>query len=127
MLVDCGMFQGLKKLRELNWEDPGFEPGFLDHVVLTHAHIDHTGYTPRLMQYGFKGDIHCTRPRPSCSKLMLMDAAHIQEEDAACANKKGFSKHHPAEPLYTTMDALQALKLVKPSTVRQLGQAVGRG
>ena len=115
VLVDCGMFQGLKKLRLLNWEKPGFEPGFLDHIVLTHAHIDHTGYTPRVMQYGFQGDIHCTPATAELLEVMLMDAAHIQEEDAAWANKKGFSKHKPAEPLYTTMDAMQALKLLKPS------------
>jgi metallo-beta-lactamase family protein len=116
VLVDCGLFQGLKKLRELNWQDPGFEPGFLDHLVLTHAHIDHTGYVPRLMQYGFNGDIHCTPATAELLELMLMDAAHIQEEDAAYANKKGFSKHHPAEPLYTSMHALQSLKLLKPAS-----------
>jgi metallo-beta-lactamase family protein len=115
ILVDCGMFQGLKELRLLNWQDPGFEPGFLDHVVLTHAHIDHSGYLPRLMQYRFAGPIHCTEATAELLEIMLMDAAHIQEEDAAWANKKGFSKHHPAEPLYTSVDALQALKLVRPS------------
>lgn len=115
ILVDCGMFQGLKKLRRMNWDAPGFEPGFLDHVVLTHAHIDHTGYTPRLMQYGYTGPIHCTPATAELLELMLMDSAHIQEEDAAWANKKGFSKHTPAEPLYTSIDALQALKLLAPS------------
>ena len=115
VLVDCGMFQGLKKLRRMNWDEPGFEPGFLDHVILTHAHIDHTGYTPRLMQYGFRGDIHCTPATAELLEVMLMDAAHIQEEDAAWANKKGFSKHKPAEPLYTSLDALQALKQLRPS------------
>lgn len=113
ILVDCGLFQGLKELRLLNWKSPGFEPGFLDHLVLTHAHIDHTGYTPRLMQYGFKGPIHCTEPTAELLELMLLDAAHLQEEDAAWANKKGFSKHKPAEPLYTVVDALHALKLVR--------------
>lgn len=115
ILIDCGLFQGLKKLRRMNWDDPGFEPGFLDHVVLTHAHIDHTGYVPRLMQYGFKGPLHCTPATAELLELMLMDAAHIQEEDAAWANKKGFSKHSPAEPLYTSVDALQSLKLLTPS------------
>jgi len=115
ILIDCGMFQGLKKLRRLNWEAPGFEPGFLDHVVLTHAHIDHTGYVPRLMQYGFNSPIHCTPATAELLELMLMDSAHIQEEDAAWANKKGFSKHKPAEPLYTSVDALQALKLLAPT------------
>lgn len=114
VLVDCGLFQGLKELRRRNWADPGFEPGFLDHLVLTHAHIDHSGYTPRLMQYGFAGPIHCTPATSELLELMLMDAAHIQEEDAAFANKHGFSKHNPAEPLYTSLDALQALKLLAP-------------
>lgn len=119
VLVDCGLFQGLKQLRRLNWETPGFEPGFLDRVVLTHAHIDHTGFVPRLMQYGFRGPIHCTEPTAELLELMLMDSAHLQEEDAAWANKKGFSKHHPAEPLYTSLDALHALKLVRPEPYRQ--------
>ena len=119
VLVDCGMFQGLKELRKLNWEPPGFEPGFLDRVVLTHAHIDHTGYTPRLMQYGFEGPIHCTEPTAELLELMLMDAAHIQEEDAAWANKKGFSKHTPAEPLYTSIDALKSLHLIRPEPFRR--------
>jgi metallo-beta-lactamase family protein len=114
VLVDCGLFQGLKKLRRLNWEDPGFDPGFLDDLVLTHAHIDHTGYTPRLMQYGFAAPIHCTRATAELVELLLMDSAHIQEEDAAYANKRGFSKHKPAEPLYTTPDAWAALKLLAP-------------
>jgi len=115
VLIDCGLFQGLKKLRLLNWEKPGFDPGFLDHVVLTHAHIDHTGYVPRLMQYGFNGGIHCTPATADLLELMLMDSAHIQEEDAAWAKKKGFSKHRHPEPLYTSVDALQSLKLLKPT------------
>lgn len=114
LLIDCGMFQGLKELRERNWAAPGFDPGFLDDLVLTHAHIDHTGWTPRLMQYGFKGPIHATPATAELLELMLLDAAHLQEEDAAFANKKGFSKHDPAEPLYTTVDALAALKKVRP-------------
>ncbi len=114
VLVDCGLFQGLKKLRLLNWEDPGFEPGFLDHVILTHAHIDHTGWTPRLLKYGFKGPIHATEATAELAELMLMDSAHLQEEDAAYANKRGFSKHRPAEPLYTSVDAFAALKLLRP-------------
>jgi metallo-beta-lactamase family protein len=114
MLIDCGMFQGLKELRRLNWEAPGFDPGFLDDLILTHAHIDHTGWTPRMMQYGFKGPIHATPATAELLELMLLDAAHLQEEDASFANKKGFSKHEPAEPLYTSIDALAALKLVRP-------------
>jgi metallo-beta-lactamase family protein len=115
ILVDCGLFQGLKKLRRMNWDDPEFKPGYLDHIILTHAHIDHTGYVPRVMKYGFKGSIHCTNATAELAELMLMDSAHIQEEDAAWANKKGYSKHKVAEPLYTSVDALQALKRLAPS------------
>ncbi|MFO7654904.1 MAG: MBL fold metallo-hydrolase [Candidatus Krumholzibacteriia bacterium] len=114
ILIDCGLFQGLKKLRLLNWQGPGFDPGFLDHVVLTHAHIDHSGYLPRLMQYGFHAPVHCTPATAELLELMLMDAAHLQEEDAAWANKRGFSKHRPAEPLYTMEDAWLALKQLAP-------------
>jgi metallo-beta-lactamase family protein len=127
LLVDCGLFQGLKELRLKNWQDPGFEPGFLDHVVLTHAHIDHSGWVPRLTQYGFRGPVHCTGPTAELAELMLMDSAHLQEEDAAFANKHGFSRHHPAEPLYTSFDALAALKLLAPSPLgkwRDLGGGV---
>jgi len=118
---------GLKKLRRLNWEEPGFEPGFLDDLVLTHAHIDHTGYTPRLMQYGFAAPIHCTPPTLELVELLLMDSAHIQEEDAAWANKRGYSKHKPAEPLYTTPNAWAALKLLESTDYgkwRKLGPGV---
>ena len=87
LLVDCGLFQGLKELRRLNWLDPGFEPGFLDHV----------GWVPRLLKYGYAGPLHCTPPTAELAELVLMDSAHLQEEDAAYANKRGFSKHHPAE------------------------------
>ncbi|MBU8872079.1 MAG: MBL fold metallo-hydrolase [Gemmatimonadales bacterium] len=114
ILVDCGMFQGLRKLRRMNWDEPGFEPGFLDHIILTHSHIDHTGYVPRMMKYGFQGQIHCTQATSELLELMLMDSAHIQEEDAAWAKKKGYSRHKSPEPLYTSIDALYALKLVVP-------------
>lgn len=127
LLVDCGLFQGLKELRLRNWQDPGFEPGFLDHVVLTHAHIDHTGWVPRLMQYGYRGPLHCTPATAELAELMLMDSAHLQEEDAAYANKQGYSKHQPAEPLYTSIDALAALKLLRPHDYgqwRDLGAGV---
>ena len=127
LLVDCGMFQGLKELRRLNWEAPGFEPGFLDDLILTHAHIDHTGWTPRLMQYGFKGPIHATPATAELLELVLLDAARLQEEDAAFANKKGFSKHEPAEPLYTEPDAMAALKRVRATdygTWRELSPQV---
>ena len=114
VLIDCGMFQGLKRLRKLNWEDPGFDPAFLDAIVLTHAHIDHSGYLPRLIKYAFGAPVHCTPATAELLELMLMDSAHIQEEDAKWANKKGFSKHTPAEPLYTSEEALRILDLLQP-------------
>jgi metallo-beta-lactamase family protein len=113
-LVDAGLFQGLKKLRELNWKTPRFDPEHVDFLLLTHAHIDHAGYLPRLVKDGFRGPIYCTRATYDLSQLMLMDAAKIQEEDAAYANRKGFSKHKPALPLYTSNDAAGALGFMEP-------------
>ncbi len=114
ILIDAGMFQGLKKLRLLNWQQPSFDPAAVDHLLLTHAHIDHSGYLPRLLKYGFNAPVHCTPATSELIELMLMDSAHIQEEDAEYANKKGFSKHKPAEPLYDSQDALAVLKLRQP-------------
>ncbi len=110
LLVDCGMFQGLKELRERNWQPPGFDPRALDAVVLTHAHIDHSGWLPRLVREGFRGPIHATPATADLAELLLRDSAHIQEEDARYANEKGFSRHRPALPLYTAEDAERALK-----------------
>ena len=98
LLIDAGLFQGLKKLRLLNWQEPNFEPSSVDHLLLTHAHIDHSGYLPRLVRNGYSGLIYCTPATLDLAKLLLMDAAKIQEEDAKYANKKGFSKHRPALP-----------------------------
>ena len=116
ILVDCGLFQGLKKLRRMNWDEPGFRPGSLDHIILTHSHIDHTGFVPRMMKYDFNGSIHCTRATAELLELMLMDSAHLQEEDAAWAKKRGYSKHRSPEPLYTSIDAMAALKLLAPQS-----------
>lgn len=113
-LVDAGLFQGLKKLRERNWKSPGFDPKSLDFMFLTHAHIDHAGYLPRLVKDGFRGPVYCTRATRDLAQLMLMDSAKIQEEDARYANKKGFSKHKPALPLYTANDAAGALGFMEP-------------
>ncbi len=113
VLVDCGLFQGLKELRERNWQAPPFNPRSLDAVVLTHAHIDHTGYLPRLVAAGFDGPVYCTRGTAELIGLLLPDSARIQEEDAEYANRKGYSKHHPALPLYSERDARAALRLVQ--------------
>jgi len=115
ILFDCGLFQGLKELRLRNWSPLPVPPESIDTVVLTHAHIDHTGWLPRLVAQGFKGPIHCTGGTADLCRLVLPDAAHIQEEDAKFANKRGYSKHHPALPLYTSDDAAEALSRLKPA------------
>jgi metallo-beta-lactamase family protein len=113
-LVDAGLFQGLKKLREMNWARLRFAPESLDFILLTHAHIDHSGFLPRLTQLGFRGPVRTTGASLDLARLLLLDAAKIQEEDAAYANRKGFSKHHPALPLYTSEDAARAISLIEP-------------
>lgn len=113
ILFDCGLFQGLKELRQRNWAALPIPADTIHAVVLTHAHLDHTGWLPRLVASGFKGKIYCTGGTFDLSKLILPDAAHIQEEDARHANKHGFSKHHPALPLYTQADAAAALARFK--------------
>ncbi len=114
ILVDCGLFQGPKKNRLRNWERFPIAPKSIDRILLTHAHIDHAGYIPRLVKQGFKGPINCTRPTADLCRIMLLDSAHIQEEDAEWANKKGFTKHKPALPLFSTRDAERALSLFEP-------------
>jgi metallo-beta-lactamase family protein len=109
LMVDCGLFQGYKALRSRNWEPLPLRPRDLDAVVLTHAHLDHSGYAPLLMRNGFRGTIHSTTATRELCKLLLPDSAHLQEEDASYANRHGFSRHAPALPLYTLADALQAL------------------
>src|SRR3990172_5633034 len=116
VLLDCGLFQGLKQLRLRNWQEPPFQPSDIDAVVLSHAHIDHCGYLPLLVRRGFHGPVYCTPATRSLLNIMLPDAAHIQEEEAAYANRKGFSKHRPAEPLYTIRDAQNALRLLDTHT-----------
>ncbi len=114
VLFDCGLFQGLKELRLRNWAPLPVPPESIDAVVLTHAHLDHSGWLPRLVGGGFKGPIYCTGGTADLCRLILPDAAHIQEEDARFANKKGYSKHHPALPLYTAEDAKAVLTRLRP-------------
>lgn len=115
VLVDCGMFQGPKRIRKLNWSDPFFDEAMPDQVLLTHAHIDHTGYLPRLVgTHGFEGQVCATPATIDLLSVMLPDSARIQEEDAAYANKKGYTDHHPALPLYTEANALAAVELMRP-------------
>jgi metallo-beta-lactamase family protein len=109
ILFDCGMFQGLKELRQRNWLPLPVPADSIETVVLTHAHIDHSGWLPRLVRNGFKGKVHSTAATADLCKLVLPDAAHLQEEDAKFANKKRYSKHDPALPLYTKEDAAEAL------------------
>lgn len=113
ILVDCGMFQGLKALRELNWEPLAVEPSTIDFVLLTHGHLDHCGWLPKLVNEGFNGKIFCTGPTKQISNLILLDSAKIQEEEASKANKEHFSKHDPAEPLYTVFQAENVLPFFK--------------
>ncbi|MCX7620381.1 MAG: MBL fold metallo-hydrolase, partial [Acidimicrobiales bacterium] len=114
ILVDCGMFQGLKRLRELNWRGFPVEPSSLDAVVLTHAHIDHSGYLPALVRDGFRGRVWCTPATALLAQILLLDTAHLQEEDARFANKRHSSRHHPALPLYTREDAQRAIDHLHP-------------
>jgi metallo-beta-lactamase family protein len=110
VLVDCGLFQGPKKLRNRNWADPGVDAAALDAVVLTHAHIDHSGYLPRLCKAGFTGKVFCTAGTRDLLGLLLPDAGFLQEEEARHANAGGYSRHHPALPLYTRDDAVRSLE-----------------
>ena len=114
VLVDCGLFQGLKALRLRNWNPPPFRPTEIDAVVLTHAHLDHSGYLPRFIKQGFAGRVHSSRGTRDLCRILLPDSGHLQEEEARYANKRGFSKHRPALPLYTEDDAREGLKRFSP-------------
>lgn len=112
ILIDCGLFQGLKQLRLKNWAPLPINPKEVDSVVLTHAHIDHSGYLPLFVKNGFTGRVYCSEATRDLCEILLLDSAHLQEEEAKYANKKGFSKHQPALPLYTQEDAQNSLALL---------------
>ena len=113
VLVDCGLFQGPRELRERNWNEAPFPAASLDAVLLTHAHIDHTGYLPRLVRQGFNGPVYCSRGTADLLRILLPDSARLQEEEASYRNRHRLTRHHPALPLYTEADAFAALKLLK--------------
>jgi metallo-beta-lactamase family protein len=124
LLVDCGLFQGLKPLRLRNREPLPVPPPSVDAVVLTHAHLDHTGYLPALVRDGFAGPVYCTEVTAELCAILLRDSAHLQEEEAAFANRHGYSKHRPALPLYTAADAERAIDRLRPVA---LGERVDAG
>jgi metallo-beta-lactamase family protein len=113
ILIDCGQFQGIKPLRELNWEPLPILPNTIDFVLLTHGHLDHCGWLPRLVNQGFEGKIYCTSPTSAIAKLILLDSAKIQEEEAERANKEHYSKHEKAEPLYNVIQAEKVFPLFR--------------
>ncbi len=119
VLVDCGLFQGLKTHRLRNWEAFPVDASSIDAVVLTHAHVDHVGYLPRLYVDGFRGPVLCTPGTADLVRIVLPDSGHLQEEEARFANRIGYSKHDPALPLYTETDARAALRLLQPTPFDQ--------
>lgn len=118
ILVDCGLFQGYKELRLRNWAPFPISPSKINSVLLTHAHLDHSGYLPLLVKHGFSGNIYCTEGTKDLCDILLPDSGYLQEEEAFFANKHGFSKHRPALPLYTVEDAKQALTHFRPQSYR---------
>ena len=119
LLLDCGLFQGYKQLRLRNWQPLPLSPHEIDSVVLTHAHLDHSGYLPLLARDGYHRDIHATRGTRDLCAILLPDSGHLQEEDAAFLNRHKLSSHSPALPLYTRLDALHCLKQFKPHGLHQ--------
>ncbi|MEO8042092.1 MAG: MBL fold metallo-hydrolase [Acidobacteriota bacterium] len=114
ILVDCGLFQGPRELRERNWQDPPFDPHAIEAVIITHAHIDHTGWLPRLVNLGFRGPVFTSRATADLLKILLPDSARLQEEDADYRNRHALTRHEPALPLYDEEDARRTLELVRP-------------
>lgn len=114
ILVDCGMFQGRRELRQRNWQNPAFDPAEVDAVILTHGHIDHLGYLPRLVRLGFNGKVYASAPTVDIAKMTLVDAAHIQEEDAEYRNRKKLTRHERALPLFTDEDVEKIIPMYTP-------------
>jgi metallo-beta-lactamase family protein len=125
VLIDCGLFQGLKELRQRNWNKLPFETSTVDCVVLTHAHLDHTGYLPRFVRSGFHGPVYCTPATQDLTELLLLDSAKNQEEEAEYANRKGFSRHKPALPLYDAGDVRKTVKCLRTVEFETWKQATG--
>ena len=119
ILVDCGLFQGYKQLRRRNWAPLPVLAGDIDAVVLTHAHLDHTGYLPLLVKKGFRGQAYCSEATRDLCGLLLPDSGYLQEEEAAYANRRGYSKHRPALPLYTAAEAERSLSCLKPVALKR--------
>lgn len=127
IMVDCGMFQGLKELREINWKKLPIDASKIDIVLLTHGHLDHTGYLPRLVKEGFKGKIYGTAPTLAITEIILRDGAKIHEEEAEKANKEEYSKHSPALPFFKLEDAEQTFNLfqsIEKDTWKDLGKNI---
>ena len=114
LLIDCGLFQGARALRQMNWEALAVAASSVSTVVLTHAHLDHSGALPLLVKQGFSGTIVCSEATAALCEILLLDSAHLQEQDARYANKRSYTKHKPALPLYTVKDAEGALRLLRP-------------
>jgi metallo-beta-lactamase family protein len=123
VLLDCGVFQGSSELKQKNWSPPPFDPASLDAVVITHAHIDHTGYLPRLGKQGFSGPVYVTPPTAGLLGYLLPDAAHLHEEDALYANRKSYSSHKPALPFFDAKDAQSALGLLRQVPFHERAEA----
>lgn len=112
LLIDCGLFQGPKAHRLKNWDPFPYSPAEIDEVILTHAHVDHIGLLPKLKKQGFEGPVRCTHATADLARILLPDTGHLQEEEAKWANKRGYSKHHPARPLFTRQDAEAVIPLL---------------
>ena len=124
VLVDCGLFQGGSELRQLNWERLPVDPRTVDAVILTHAHIDHTGYLPRFVKDGYAGPVYCSAPTRALLAYLLPDAGRLQEEEADYANRKGYSRHKPALPLFDENDARNALRLLRDAPFDEPSRAI---